>query len=74
MLSGVPFLLRSEFAARANCGLRLDSAVHGALTVQPVQAYRPAMDMPRCDRLLVGAKATSNAALLPAIGQRNQRG
>jgi 2-dehydropantoate 2-reductase len=65
----VHFLLRSEFAAVAEHGLLLNSAVHGALSLAPVQAYRSAADMPRCDWLLVAAKTTSNAALLPAITQ-----
>jgi len=63
----VHFLLRSEFAAVAKAGLRVDSAVHGALTLEPAQAYRSAADMPPCDWLLVGAKTTSNADLAPAI-------
>lgn len=65
----VHFLLRSEFTAVAEAGLRVDSAVHGALTLQPAQAYRSAADMPPCDWLLVGAKTTSNADLAPAIIQ-----
>lgn len=65
----VHFLLRSEFAAVAEAGLRVDSAVHGALTLQPAQVYRKAADMPPCDWLLVGAKTTSNADLAPAIIQ-----
>jgi 2-dehydropantoate 2-reductase len=63
----VHFLLRSEFAAVAERGLHVDSAVHGALTLNPVQAYSSAEDMPACDWLLVGAKTTSNADLAPAI-------
>ena len=55
----VHFLLRSEFSAVAERGLQLDSAVHGALTLNPVQAYSCAEDMPACDWLLVGAKTTS---------------
>lgn len=65
----VHFLLRSEFAAVAERGLHVDSAVHGALTLNPVQAYSSAEDMPACDWLLVGAKTTSNADLAPAIIQ-----
>ncbi|KGU84270.1 putative 2-dehydropantoate 2-reductase [Pseudomonas mediterranea] len=65
----VHFLLRSEFGAVAEHGLRIDSAVHGPLSLDPVQAYRSAADMPRCDWLLVGAKTTSNADLAPAIVQ-----
>ncbi|KQW25503.1 MULTISPECIES: putative 2-dehydropantoate 2-reductase [Pseudomonas] len=65
----VHFLLRSEFAAVAEAGLRIDSAVHGTLALNPVQAYRAAADMPPCDWLLVGAKTTSNAELAPAIAQ-----
>ncbi|MHC8305146.1 putative 2-dehydropantoate 2-reductase [Pseudomonas sp. PB3P13] len=63
----VHFLLRSEFTAVAEGGLHVDSAVHGALTLNPVQAYSSAPDMPPCDWLLVGAKTTSNADLAPAI-------
>ena len=65
----VHFLLRSEYATVVEHGLQLDSAVHGALHLQQVQAYRSAADMPRCDWLLVGAKTTSNAALAPVISQ-----
>ncbi len=65
----VHFLLRSEFAAVTQHGLRVDSAVFGELTLDPVQAYSSAADMPPCDWLLVGAKATSNAELAPAIAQ-----
>ncbi|WP_415768172.1 putative 2-dehydropantoate 2-reductase [Pseudomonas sp. LB3P38] len=65
----VHFLLRSEFSAVAERGLQLDSAAHGALTLNPVQAYSSAEDMPPCDWLLVGAKTTSNAQLAPTIIQ-----
>lgn len=65
----VHFLLRSEFGVVAENGLQIDSAVHGALTLSPAQAYRSAAEMPPCDWLLVGAKTTSNAELAPAIAQ-----
>ncbi|MCX4219484.1 MULTISPECIES: putative 2-dehydropantoate 2-reductase [unclassified Pseudomonas] len=65
----VHFLLRSEFSTVAERGLQVDSAVHGALTLNPVQAYSSAEDMPPCDWLLVGAKTTSNAGLAPSIIQ-----
>ena len=65
----VHFLLRSEYRAVAECGLQLDSAVHGALLLAPVQAYRDAGDMPPCDWLLVGAKTTANTELAPLIAQ-----
>jgi 2-dehydropantoate 2-reductase len=65
----VHFLLRSEFSAVAERGLQVNSAVHGQLTLNPVQAYSAAEDMPKCDWLLVGAKTTSNAGLVPAIVQ-----
>lgn len=63
----VHFLLRSEYAAVAERGLILNSAVHGRQTLHPVQAYRAAEDMPPCDWLLVGAKTTSNPELAPVI-------
>lgn len=65
----VHFLLRSEFSAVAERGLQVNSAVHGPLTLHPVQAYSVAEDMPKCDWLLVGAKTTSSAGLAPAIIQ-----
>ncbi|MDH4608890.1 putative 2-dehydropantoate 2-reductase [Pseudomonas sp. BN102] len=65
----VHFLLRSEFDAVAARGLQLNSMVHGAQALFPVQAYREAVEMPPCDWLLVGAKTTSNAALAPVIAQ-----
>jgi 2-dehydropantoate 2-reductase len=65
----VHFLLRSEFSVVAERGLQVDSAPHGALMLNPVQAYSNAEDMPPCDWLLVGAKTTGNADLAPAILQ-----
>lgn len=65
----VHFLLRSEFCAVAERGLQLHSAPFGALTLNPVQAYSRAEDMPPCYWLLVGAKTTSNSELAPAIIQ-----
>ena len=65
----VHFLLRSEFSAVTERGLHLDHASLGPLTLNPVQAYSSAADMPPCDWLLVGAKTTSNAGLAPAIIQ-----
>jgi 2-dehydropantoate 2-reductase len=65
----VHFLLRSEYAAVKAQGLHVDSAVHGQLHLQPVQAYQSVADMPPCDWLLVGAKTLSNAALAPLINQ-----
>jgi 2-dehydropantoate 2-reductase len=70
----VHFLLRSEFSAVAERGLQVDSAVHGKLTLDPVQAYSSAEDMPPCDWLLVGAKTTSSAGLAPAIIQAAKPG
>jgi 2-dehydropantoate 2-reductase len=65
----VHFLLRSEFPAVSQNGLQLNSAVHGALALSPVQAYSSAADMPPCDWLLVCTKTTSNPGLAPAIIQ-----
>lgn len=65
----VHFLLRSEYAAVVERGLQLNSAVHGALHLEAVQAYRRVEDMPPCDWLLVGAKTNGNAELAPLIAQ-----
>lgn len=64
----VHFLLRSEYEAVREQGLSLQSAVHGQVHMQ-VNAYASAADVPACDWLLVGAKATSNAELAPLIVQ-----
>lgn len=64
----VHFLLRSEYEVIREQGLTLDSALHGNLQIE-VQAYASAADMPPCDWLLVGAKATSNDQLAPLIVQ-----
>src|SRR5690606_38129776 len=63
----VHFLLRSEYAAVVERGLQLNSSVHGALQLMPVQAYQNIGGMPQCDWLLVGAKTTANAELAPLI-------
>ena len=65
----VHFLLRSEYAVIAERGLQLNSAVHGQLHLQPVQAWNSADDMPPCDWLLVGVKTTANAELAPLIAR-----
>lgn len=65
----VHFLMRSEYEAVVRNGLMVNSAVHGSLRLDSVQAYRSAADMPKCDWLLVGAKSTSNAQLAPLISE-----
>jgi 2-dehydropantoate 2-reductase len=65
----VHFLLRSEFSAVSQNGLHVDSQVHGVLSLESVQAYSSAADMPACDWLLVGAKTTGNDGVAPAIIQ-----
>ncbi|MHC6224973.1 putative 2-dehydropantoate 2-reductase [Pseudomonas sp. X10] len=69
----VHFLLRSEFDVVREHGLLVESAVHGRLQMK-VQAYADAVDMPPCDWLLVGAKATSNGQLAPLINQTAESG
>lgn len=63
----VHFLLRSEYDAVVQKGFQINSAAHGAVRLESVQAYRSATDMPKCDWLLVGAKSTSNSQLAPVI-------
>ena len=65
----VHFLLRSEYSAVVERVLQLNSAVHGALNLAPVQAYQHVYEMPPCDWLLVGAKTTANAELAPLIAK-----
>ena len=70
----VHFLLRSEYQAVVASGLRLNSAVHGQLHLQPVQAWGDPAEMPACDWFLVGAKTTSNAQLAPVITRLSRPG
>lgn len=70
----VHFLLRSEYDAVVEHGLRLNSAVHGTQHLEKVQAYEDAAKMPRCDWLLLGAKSTSNAALAEVITEAAAEG
>ncbi len=63
----VHFLLRSEYDTVVQNGLQINSAVHGSLHLDSVQAYRRASDMPECDWVLVGAKSTSNCEMAPLI-------
>ena len=65
----VHFLLRSEYDAVQRNGLRINSVVHGELTLPVVQACNDVADMPACDWLFVGAKTTSNADLAGIINQ-----
>ncbi|EWC40131.1 putative 2-dehydropantoate 2-reductase [Stutzerimonas stutzeri] len=65
----VHFLLRSEYAAVREHGLRVHSAVHGSLLLEQPRVYRDASQMPPCDWVLVGAKSTSNEELAPLIAQ-----
>lgn len=63
----VHFLLRSEYAAVREQGLRVNSAVLGDLHLRDVQAYDSADQMPPCDWLFVAAKSTGSEALVPSI-------
>jgi 2-dehydropantoate 2-reductase len=65
----VHFLLRSEYSAVVENGIHLNSAEHGELVLNPVQACADVADMPPCDWLLVGAKSTGNAELAPLINR-----
>lgn len=65
----VHFLLRSEYEAVRDNGIVIDSMVLGELRAESVNAYQDVADMPKCDWLLIGAKATSNADLAPIIEQ-----
>ncbi|SDR77456.1 2-dehydropantoate 2-reductase [Halopseudomonas sabulinigri] len=56
----VHFLLRSEYDAVVEKGITVNSLVNETLHLHPVQAYKNAADMPACDWIFVGAKATSN--------------
>jgi 2-dehydropantoate 2-reductase len=61
----VHFLLHSDFAHVREYGLVVDSK-DGDFVLPKVQAYRDALDLPRCDVVLVALKTTQNH-LLPAL-------
>ena len=65
----VHFLLRSEYQAVHEHGLHIESAVHGSIVLDKVNAYVDLQAMPSCDWVLVGAKTTTNKALVPLINQ-----
>ncbi|QJD58576.1 putative 2-dehydropantoate 2-reductase [Pseudomonas sp. gcc21] len=65
----VHFLLRSEYQAVVDKGITVNSMVHGDMALDQVQAYRDVAEMPACDWLLIGAKATANEELAPVIAQ-----
>lgn len=58
----VHFLLRSDYEAVREDGLRVDS-VDGDFRIFPAKAYDDTRQMPRCDVILVCMKTTGNAAL-----------
>lgn len=65
----VHFLLRSDHEYAQREGLVLKSQKFGDFHLQPVNAYRKAADMPRCDWVLVAAKTTSNESIAPLLAQ-----
>lgn len=65
----VHFLLRSEYAAVSENGLRVNSALHGELVLPKVHAWHDVEQMPTCDWLLVCSKTNANAELAPLINR-----
>lgn len=65
----VHFLLRSDYEHVAKNGLTVRSKVNGDLHLPHVHAHQNAAAMPKCDWLLIGTKATSNADLVPTLIQ-----
>jgi 2-dehydropantoate 2-reductase len=63
----VHFLLRSEYEAITRNGLVIRGKQFPNPEPLAVNTYRSIDDMPKCDWLLLGAKATSNAALAPLL-------
>jgi 2-dehydropantoate 2-reductase len=63
----VHFLLRSEYEAVARDGLVVRGKKYSAMQPLPVNAYRSVDDMPQCEWLFIGAKATSNVDLAPLL-------
>lgn len=69
----VHFLLNSDYSYVKGHGLRVDS-VKGDFTLNPIQAYHQACEMPKCDVVFVCLKTTNNDLLrdiLPPIVNDN---
>ncbi|MFT0210998.1 putative 2-dehydropantoate 2-reductase [Pseudomonas sp. F1_0610] len=64
----VHFLLRSEYQAVKEQGIRIESATLGCLQAD-VNAWDNAGVMPKCDWVLLGTKATANAQMAKIINQ-----
>jgi 2-dehydropantoate 2-reductase len=62
----VHFLLRSDFEAVRDQGLRVESP-RGDFRLPTVKAYASAADMPRCDGVVVAWKTTENAHLASVL-------
>ncbi len=58
----VHFLFNTEYEYVKNNGLKVDSVV-GDFVVNPINAYKASMDMPKCDVVLVALKSTRNNQL-----------
>lgn len=58
----VHFLFNTEYEYVKNNGLKVDSVV-GNFVVNPINAYKSATDMPKCDVVLVTLKSTRNNLL-----------
>jgi 2-dehydropantoate 2-reductase len=65
----VHFLLRSEYEAITRNGLVLCGKRFADAKPISVKTYRTIGDMPQCDWLLLGTKATSNAELAPMLAR-----
>jgi 2-dehydropantoate 2-reductase len=65
----VHFLLRSEYDAVASRGLAIVGKKFADAVPVTVNAYRRIDEMPKCDWLMLGAKANSNDALAPLIAR-----
>lgn len=59
----VHFLCHSDYEHVRTNGLIVESNQHGDIALPAVHAYARAIDMPRCDVVVVGLKSTSNALL-----------
>jgi 2-dehydropantoate 2-reductase len=65
----VHFLVRSEYEAMTRNGLVVNGKRFADAKALPVKTYRSIDDMPPCDWLLLGAKATSNVQLAPMLAR-----
>ena len=65
----VHFVVRGDYKAIQENGMRLVSESEGDFQLSPVSVYRDVAELPPCELLLIATKTTSNAELAPQLAR-----